>query len=82
MLLRKARFWPGISKNAPVKEIAKGLNRDLSAVHRIIRLNKNLPMAATPPLPKKRSGHPRQHTKVQEERLRWYILYHPFKMAK
>jgi hypothetical protein len=39
-------------------------------------------MAASPTLPKKRSGRPREHTKVQEEGLRRYILRHPFKTAK
>jgi hypothetical protein len=51
-------------------------------VHCIIQLNKNPPMAATPSLPKKKSGRPRHHTKVQAEMMHWYILHHPFKMAK
>jgi transposase len=39
-------------------------------------------MAASPSPPKKRSGCPRHHTNVQEERLCRYILRHPFKTAK
>ncbi len=78
----KSKIMAWYFEEVPAKEIAKRLNRDLSAVHRIIRLNKNLPMAASPLPPKKRSGRPREHTRVQEERLRRYILRHPFKTAK
>ncbi len=82
----KSKILAWYFKKVPAKEIARSLNRDLSAVHRIVWLNKNLPMAATTPPSKKRSCHPSQHIKVSRSRKRgctgMYVLCHPFKTAK
>jgi IS30 family transposase len=49
-----ALFHEGV---AP-KDIAARLNRDVSTVRKVIRNNKKLPVEATLPPAKKRSGHP------------------------
>ena len=64
------------------KEIASRLQRNVSAVRKVIRDNKTLPITATPPPPKKRTGRPAAATATQEERLRRYVLKHPFKTAR
>ncbi len=52
------------------KEIASRLQRNVSAVRKVIRDNKTLPIMATPPSPKKRTGRPAAAAATQEERLK------------
>jgi hypothetical protein len=58
------------------------LTRKVSVVRRIIRDNKTLLPAATPPCPKKWSGRPSAATFREEERLHCYVLWYPFKTAR
>lgn len=78
----KSKIMAWYMEKVPAKEIAARLNRNVSAVFKIIRENKDLPITSPPTPPKKRSGRPRHHSHVQEDRLRRYLLRHPFKTAK
>jgi transposase len=78
----KAKIMAWFGEGVAPKEIASRLLRDVSAVRRIIRENKNLPMSAMPPPPKKRTGRKNLTTRKQDERLRRFLLRFPFKTAK
>ncbi len=78
----KAKIFAWISEDVPCKEIAARLGRSVVGVRRMARLLRNLPAAATMPTAAKRTGRPRKTTFQQDERLRRYLLKHPFKTAK
>jgi hypothetical protein len=58
------------------------LQRNATAVRRIIAANMGLLLHATPPPAKKWSGHPRNVTPTQEERLCCYVFRFPIKTAR
>jgi IS30 family transposase len=75
-----ALFHQGV---AP-KDIAERLNRDVSTVRKVIRDNATtkLPVDATLPPAKKRSGRPSLATSKKEERLRCFVHRFLFKTAR
>lgn len=73
-----AMFREGV---AP-KDIAARLKREVSTVRKVIRDNKELPVDATPPPAKKRSGRPSLSTSKKQERLRRFVHRFPFKTAR
>jgi transposase len=78
----KAKIMAWFAEGVSTKEIANRLKRDPSTVRRIIRVVKDLPMSANPPLTKPRSGRPRITNRKLDKRLRRYLLRYPFKTAK
>jgi hypothetical protein len=64
------------------KEIAGKLKRHDASIRKVICDNKALPEDALPSAPKRRSGRPRIMEHGHEERLRFYLLWFPFKTAK
>jgi hypothetical protein len=78
-VVEKSKIMAWYFEKVPAKEIAARLNRNVSAVFKIIRENKDLPITSPPTPPKKRSGRPRHHSHVQEDRLRRYLLRHRLK---
>jgi transposase len=64
------------------KDIASRLNRDVSTIRKLIKATKHLPVSATLPAAKKRSGRPKLNSAKQEDRLRRFLLRNPFKTAK
>jgi transposase len=73
-----AWFYEGIS----AKEIASRLQRDVSGNRKVINQVKALPLTATPPPPKKRSGRPSVATNREVERLCCYLERFPFNMVR
>jgi transposase len=71
-------FYEGIS----AKEIASRLQRDVSGIRKVINQNKALPLMATPPPPKKRSGRLSVATNREVERLGRCLQRFPFKTAR
>jgi transposase len=64
------------------KEIANRLKRDISTIRKIISATKHLPVSATLPAVKKRSGRLKMNTARQKERFSRYLLCYPLKTAK
>jgi hypothetical protein len=81
-IVEKTKILAWFRGGVATKEIACRLTRDMSVVKKTIRENKALLPSATPPPPKKRSGRPSVATFREEERLRCYVLWYPFKTAR
>jgi transposase len=78
----KTKVMAWYDEGVTPKDIAARLGRNADSVRKIIRIHKDLPLYATPPPPKKRSGRPRKTNFAQDDRLRRFILRHPFKTAR
>jgi hypothetical protein len=81
-LVEKTKIMLWFREGVTPKEKAERLQRNVTAVRKVNAANRDLPVHQMPPPPKKRSGHPRITSAVQENRLRHYLTAHPFKNSK
>jgi hypothetical protein len=81
-IVEKTKMLAWFHEGITLKVFVERLQRNVKAVRKVINANKDLPVQATPPLAKKRSGRPRLSSAAQENRLRRYLTAHPFKTAK
>ena len=78
----KAKIQAWMAEDLTFLEMASRLKRDVSGVRKMAASLRQLPVDATPPPAKARSGRPRVTTPRQDEKLRQFIYKCPFKTAK
>lgn len=81
-MVEKTKIMMLYKQGISVTEIAYQLGRSTRNVRRVAKALKDLPVDASPPPAKKRSGRPRKTDNRQDERLRRHVLRFPFKSAK
>ena len=78
----KAKIQAWMAEDLTFLEMASRLKRDVSGVRKMAASLRQLPVDATPPPAKARSGRPRVTTPCQDEKLRQFINKFFFKRAK